>query len=147
MELKQLLQDFRAKSGLAPLNQDEELYRLVFDERWNVDIEDRPKDGPGFLLYAVAGTLPANSDPAVLRRFLSANLFARSANDAFVALNGDEIVILCRQNCTAMDLAAFEIALRDFVDQIEYWNEFLSQGETAPTTGNSAPIAEHFIRA
>jgi hypothetical protein len=150
MEVMELLESFSAKTGLGkPVPNAAGLHRLVFDERWAVDIEDRSKDdGPSFLLYSVAGPIAPDASAAILRRCLEANLFVRDANDAFVAINShlNELVVMCRRDCASMDLAGFEIALRDFVDQVEYWNEYLQNGEPAASDA-SAHMAEHFIRA
>ena len=140
MNLTTLLGRFCKHKGLGPLVSDEiGLHRLVFDGRWSVDIQEQHENSPGFIISCVVGPVSATASPAVLRHCLGANLFARRANDAFVALdNGrDELVVLSRHHLAGLDEAGLEIVLRDFVDQVAYWNDFLQAGE--PPTGDSLP--------
>lgn len=149
MDLNDLLVAFCEKSGLArSVPNSSGLHRLVFDERWAVDIEERHDDGKSILLVSAVGPIPPTADATVLRRCLGANLFARRANDAFVALDthGNELVAMCRHDTASMDLEAFELALRDFVDQMERWNEFLLAGEARPVSEAGPNPAANFIR-
>ncbi len=140
MNLTKLLGTFCKHNGLGPLVSDGTgLYRLVFDGRWSVDIQDQHEKSPCCILSCVVGPISATASPAVLRHCLGANLFARRLNDAFVALDTgrDELVVLSRHPLTGLNEAGLEIVLRDFVDQVEYWNDFLLAGE--PPTGAALP--------
>ena len=83
--------------------------RLVFDERHAVDIvaDQGPEPPQGFLLLNRLGALSPENDAGLMRRLLTANLFARNRNDAFVGLNSElnELTLLCRHDCSAMDSA------------------------------------------
>ena len=88
MNLTKLLGTFCKHNGLGPLVSDGTgLYRLVFDGRWSVDIQDQHEKSPCCILSCVVGPISATASPAVLRHCLGANLFARRLNDAFVALD------------------------------------------------------------
>ena len=138
MKLKNLLGRFCKHKGLGPLVSDPAgLHRLVFDGRWSVDFQEQNEPNPSFITSCVVGPISATASPAVLRHCLGANLFARRVNDAFVALDTgrEELVVLCRHPLTGLDEAGFEIVLRDFVDQVEYWNDFLLAGGAPPANG------------
>ena len=154
--LGHLLAGFGSACGLDGLALDDRgLCRLVFDERYAIDIAATDSTGEltGFLLSSTVGRVGEDASPALLRRFLSANLYVRSPNDGFVCLypEREEAVLLCRHDCASMDANRFETALMDFLKQAQAWSDFIARGGDPPGAseegGHDGLLSGGFVRA
>lgn len=115
--------------------------RLVFDERWTVDIEAPSQHHDSVFLYAVAGKVPPGAGIEFYKALLEANLFGRETLGATLAVDSARAEVIV-QRIVAMqhvDFMGFVGAIEDLIRALAAWTERLaSQGQRpAPRTDDS----------
>jgi hypothetical protein len=142
MVIEDLLKELGRRMGV-PLELDRNrACRLVFDERWTIDIE-APAERPGTaFVYAVVGAVPVPADAAFYRGLLEANLFGRETEGATLcvdALRG-EILLQRILAVGATDLAALVEALEALIRALAAWQERLATLAHAAPARAGAPL-------
>mgnify|MGYP001190431276 CR=1 FL=1 len=117
--------------------------RLVFDERWTVDIEAAEDREDRVYLTAPIGPVPAGTGAALLREMLSANLYGRGTAGAALALDPVRNAVVVQRILPAdrLDFATFQRAIEDLIDAARTWRERFSAGDGTTTSAAGADPA------
>ena len=143
-DLNHLLEVFGQRLGIGKLKfNDNGVCRLVFDEKFDTDIE-MTDDGSAFYIYAVVGKAPGEDNTAFYKELLAANLFGHGTGNGSLALDTarNEILLSRRfsQDLTDVNLFAFEV--EKFVNHLELWTDRLRKnrvGQPAPAQPVNLP--------
>ena len=142
MDIDNLLSMFGRQLGVGELALDENgVCRLVFDEKFNMDIEPAD-DGTTFHVYAVVGQIPPDNREAVYAELLSANMFGSGTGGSTFAIDKErnEIVLSRCFRSDVTDLQVFVNEVELFVNYLELWAERVQAGEVGggDRAGNAA---------
>lgn len=154
MNIRDVLAELGHQMGLNVTLNDEGVCRLVFDDRFSVDVEASP-DNDAVHLYSVLCPVPPENKEPFYERLLEANLFGGDTGGAWFALDGvhGEVVLNRTVKMTNTDYQDFADLLEAFVAHLESWSDKLSGGELnestdAPAVDRAASDAmSGFIRA
>ena len=154
MNIRDVLAELGHQMGLNVTLNDEGVCRLVFDDRFSVDVEASP-DNDAVHLYSVLCPIPPENKEPFYERLLEANLFGGDTGGAWFALDGvhGEVVLNRTVKMTNTDYRDFADLLEAFVNHLEAWSDKLADGELnestdAPATDFAASSGmDSFIRA
>ena len=154
MHIHDVLAELGHRMGLNVALDEQGVCRLVFDERFAVDIEASP-DNDTVHLYSVLCPVPPENKGPFYERLLAANLFGGDTGGAWFALDGvhGEVVLNRTLKMTDTDYQDFADLLEAFVDHLESWSDKLAGSELnestdAPAVDRAASDAmSGFIRA
>ncbi|MBL8251044.1 MAG: type III secretion system chaperone [Candidatus Competibacter sp.] len=155
MNIHDVLAELGHQMGLNVTLNEEGVCRLVFDERFPVDIEASP-DNDAVHLYSVLCPIPPEDKERFYERLLEANLFGGDTGGAWFALDGShgEVVLNRTVSIANIDYQDFANLLEGFVNCLESWSDRLAGGELADESPDAwvADIAANdamsgFIRA
>lgn len=154
MHIHDVLAELGHRMGLNVALDEQGVCRLVFDERFAVDIEASP-DNDTVHLYSVLCPVPPENKEPFYERLLAANLFGGDTGGAWFALDGvhGEVVLNRTVKMTNTDYQDFADLLEAFVAHLESWSDKLAGGELnestdAPAVDRAASDAmSGFIRA
>jgi Tir chaperone protein (CesT) family len=124
--------------GLSMELNDEGACRLVFEDKYTVDIQVQEGQENRFYFVSTVGQAEAPTE-AQLRTLLDANLFGQGTGEAALAYDPDMEEILLQRCFDAryVDLGQLMAALEEFVNIVASWTERLD-GQGAEKSGNSA---------
>lgn len=131
VNIDNLLDRFGRQLGLGKLKFDENgVCRLVFDEKFNTDIE-LADDGATFYMYAVVGKIPPDNREAFYFELLSAHLFGAGTGGGTFAIDRarNEIVFNRSFSQDLTDLDVFAGEVERFVNYLELWTGRFQNGE------------------
>lgn len=143
-DVNHLLEVFGQHLGIGKLKfNDNGVCRLVFDEKFDTDIE-MTDDGAAFFIYAVVGKAPTEDNPAFYRELLTANLFGTGTGNGALALDAsrNEIVLSRRFSQDLSDVNLFAAEVEKFVNHLELWTDRLRKnriGQPAPAEPVNLP--------
>lgn len=154
MNIRDALAELGHQMGVNVTLNEEGVCRLVFDERFLVDIEASP-DQDAVHLYSVLCPIPPDDKERFYERLLEANLFGGDTGGAWFALDSahGEVVLNRTVSMANTDYREFADALEGFVNHLEAWDDKLAHGELSESTEEfTADIAANdamggFIRA
>jgi hypothetical protein len=154
MNIRDVLAELGHQMGLNVTLNDEGVCRLVFDDRFSVDVEASP-DNDAVHLYSVLCPVPPENKEPFYERLLEANLFGGDTGGAWFALDGahGEVVLNRTLKMTDTDYRDFADLLEAFVNHLEAWTDKLAGGDLnestdAPAVDRAASDAmSGFIRA
>ena len=154
MNIRDALAELGHQMGVNVTLNEEGVCRLVFDERFLVDIEASP-DQDAVHLYSVLCPIPPDDKERFYERLLEANLFGGDTGGAWFALDRahGEVVLNRTVSMANTDYREFADALEGFVNHLEAWDDKLAHGELSESTEEfTADIAANdamggFIRA
>ncbi len=135
MNIHDVLAELGHQMGLNVTLNEEGVCRLVFDERFPVDIEASP-DNDAVHLYSVLCPIPPEDKERFYERLLEANLFGGDTGGAWFALDGShgEVVLNRTVSMANIDYQDFANLLEGFVNHLEAWDDKLSHGELSVST-------------
>ncbi|MBK8964026.1 MAG: type III secretion system chaperone [Candidatus Competibacteraceae bacterium] len=154
MNIRDVLAELGHQMGLNVTLNEEGVCRLVFDDRFSVDIEVGP-DNATVHLYSVLCPIPPENKESFYEWLLEANLFGGDTGGAWFALDGahGEVVLNRTLKMANTDYRDFADLLEAFVNHLEAWTDKLAGGELnestdAPAAARAANDAmSGFIRA
>lgn len=120
--------------------------RLIFDDRFVIDIEAIDRASGETLVHAQVGILPpAGSREATDELLLAGNLFGRGTGACTLGVDPDmrEAILHRRLELARMEYHDFVAAIEDFLARVKAWTERLAKtagsGET-PSAGVDHPM-------
>ena len=131
MELAELIRELGAGLGLSDAEPDEDgAATLVIDDTLEIVIEPG-EDGPGVLISAAVGKLPADAREAVFAELLEANLMGQGVGAAALAIDPErEEIVLCRVILKSdLDFGDFDRELVGFANALRFWRERCGGGQ------------------
>ena len=136
--VEDLIAGLGQKLGLSVELNEEGACRLVFEDKYTVDIQVQEGQENRFYLLSTVGQAEAPTEER-LRTLLDANLFGQGTGEAALAFDPDmeEIVLQRCFDARYVDLGQLMGALEEFVNVVASWTERLD-GQTADTARNSA---------
>ena len=139
--IEPLLSELAARLGVNELNLDDNnICRLVFDERLVVDLEPST-DGKLVHLTGVAGAVPADATAHFFRKLLVANFLGQQTGEAALAVDefNNEVVLGQRIALDVLDVNSFVNRLEEFVNRLESWMDALAKDAVASEVETSSP--------
>jgi Tir chaperone protein (CesT) family len=126
--------------GLSMELNDEGACRLVFEDKYTVDIQVQEGQENRFFLLSTVGQSEAPTE-AQLRTLLDANLFGQGTGEAALAYDPEmeEIVLQRCFDARYVDLGQLMGSLEEFVNIVASWTERL--GEQGADKSRSSPEA------
>lgn len=150
MPIEELLKELGRQMGV-PLRLDRNrACRLVFEDKWTIDIEAPAETRDTVFLYGVAGRVPPDADAAFFRTLLEANLFGQETRGATLAIDGarGEVLVQRIVAIDRIDFAGFVAVLEELIRALATWIERLAAaGHRAAAGGSDALPSDGFIRA
>ncbi len=146
MKLNALLGELGEKIKLNDLELDKNrMCRLIFDDKFVVDIEALP-DEQTFFMYGVVGRVPTEEKEAFYEKLLEGNLFGKETGDASLGVDPQqgEVILFQKLNAEKLEYIEFEKHLEQFLNYMEFWSKelapgaFSTDGETGDRPGFAA---------
>ena len=152
MDVDNIVKELGNQLGLDNLALDENnVCRIVFDEKFNVDIEAMP-DKKSFFIHAVLCRVPAEHKEVLFAELLEANLFGKGTGGASFGYDANlgEVLLFRRFETEKTDYPEFEAAVEEFLNYMESWSKRIESGEAGEGPSSREPgmaPGEPFIRA
>ncbi|HAO32696.1 MAG TPA: hypothetical protein DCQ84_07070 [Candidatus Competibacteraceae bacterium] len=154
MNIRDALAELGQQMGLPITLNEQGVCRLVFDQRFTVDIE-ASADRDTVHLYSVLCPIPPEDRESFYERLLEANLFGGGTGGAWFAVDAlhNEVLLNRALTMANTDYQDFVGILESFVNHLESWEGKIDSGELnrpaeAMTVDFGAPsVTGSFIRA
>ncbi|MFO1349206.1 MAG: type III secretion system chaperone [Gammaproteobacteria bacterium] len=154
MNIRDVLAELGHQMGLKVSLNDQGVCRLVFDQRFTVDIEASP-DNDTVHLYSVLCPIPSDGKERFYEQLLEANLFGGGTGGAWFALDSlhNEVLLNRTLNMATTDYQDFVGVLESFVNHLESWDGKLARGElnrpdhAATVDFDASSVLDSLIRA
>jgi len=131
--------------GLTMELNDEGACRLVFEDKYTVDIQVEEDQKNRFYFLSTVGQAEAPTE-AQLRTLLDANLFGQGTGEAALAYDPDmeEIALQRCFDARYVDLGQLMAALEEFVNIVASWTERLDErgAHQSRNAGESSALAQ-----
>jgi hypothetical protein len=130
--------------GLSMELNDEGACRLVFEDKYTVDIQVQEGQENRFFFVSTVGQAEAPTE-AQLRTLLDANLFGQGTGEAALAYDPDMEEILLQRCFDAryVDLGQLMAALEEFVNIVASWTERLDeQDDKSSNSAEATALAQ-----
>ena len=126
--VEDLIAGMAQKLGLSMELNEEGACRLVFEDKYTVDIQVQEGQENRFFFLSTVGQVEAPTE-AQLRMLLDANLFGQGTGEAALAYDPDmeEIVLQRCFDARYADLGQLMAALEEFVNIVASWTERLDE--------------------
>jgi Tir chaperone protein (CesT) family len=126
--IKDLIAGVAQQLGLTMELNDEGACRLVFEDKYTVDIQVEEDQENRFYFLSTVGQAEGPTE-AQLRNLLDANLFGQGTGEAALAYDPDmeEIVLQRCFDARYVDLGQLMAALEEFVNIVASWTERLDE--------------------
>jgi Tir chaperone protein (CesT) family len=133
-----LIAGMAQRLGLSVELNDEGACRLVFEDKYTVDIQVMEDQENRFFFSSTVAQAEAPSE-VELRTLLDANLFGQGTGEAVLAYDPDmeEIVLQRSFDARFIDIDQLMAGLEEFVNIVASWTERLG-GDAVEKSGNSA---------
>jgi hypothetical protein len=137
-----LIAGMALRLGLGLELNEEGAGRLVFEDKYAVDIQLLNEDEHRFFLSSTLAEREAPSE-AELKMLLDANLFGQGTGEAALAYDPDleEIVLQRSFDARFTDLDQLMAALEEFVNVVASWTERLAQRGPDPSRNSAEATA------
>lgn len=154
MNIRDVLAELGQQMGLNVTLSDQGVCRLVFDQRFTVDIE-ASLNSDAVHLYSVLCPIPPDSKERFYEQLLEANLFGGGTGGAWFALDSlhNEVLLNRTLKMATTDYQDFVGALESFVNHLESWDGKLARGEldrpeeAATVSFEAGGVMDRLIRA